>query len=315
MQDLKTKEFIEKAIKKHGDKYDYSKVEYINNHTKVCIICPEHGEFWQVPGSHLSGRGCPKCARILINNSLKISSQTFIENAHKVHGNKYDYSKVEYKNTRTKVCIICPKHGEFWQTPNGHVSAKSGCQKCYDEIRAKKQRHTTEHFIEKAKCVHGNKYDYSLVNYINTDTKVEIICSKHGVFKQTPYHHLAGHGCPICQESLLENEVKILLDNNNISYERQKKFPEWLGRQTLDFYLPDYNIAIECQGLQHFKPVTVFGGVKGFSKQQERDNRKVQLCKENDIRILYFTHEKIVDDKGQYITTSSDLISEIKKRE
>ena len=114
---MTTEEFIKKAKEIHGNKYDYSKVEYKNTSTKVCIICPEHGEFWQTPNHHLQGHGCPKCKNEKIRKRHTHNITIFIEKARKVHGDKYDYSKAEYINASTKVCIICPEHGEFWQTP------------------------------------------------------------------------------------------------------------------------------------------------------------------------------------------------------
>ena len=190
MPNKKTKEeFIAKAREVHGDKYDYSKVEYVGALTKVCIICPEHGEFWQEANSHLRGQGCPKCKY----EKQTSSTEEFIQKAHKVHGDKYDYSKVEYVGALTKVCIICPEHGEFWQIPSAHLRGQ-GCPKC----KAKKQTCTTDEFIAKAKKIHGDKYDYSKVNYVNRKTKVCIICPKHGEFWQTPNHHLSGCGCPKC---------------------------------------------------------------------------------------------------------------------
>lgn len=120
---LTTEGFIEKAKKLHDNKYDYSKAEYVNTNTKVCIICPEHGEFWQTPSNHLQGKGCPKC------KGKNKTTEEFIEKANIIHNNKYDYSKVEYKSNRTKVCIICPEHGEFWQTPHEHLHG-CGCPKC-----------------------------------------------------------------------------------------------------------------------------------------------------------------------------------------
>ena len=113
IKSLTTQEFIERARKVHGDKYDYSKVEYVNNRVKLCIICPIHGEFWQTPNAHLNGQGCSMCGRISQTKKRALSKETFITKARKVHGDKYDYSKVEYVNNRTKVCIICKKHGEF----------------------------------------------------------------------------------------------------------------------------------------------------------------------------------------------------------
>lgn len=184
--------FIEKSRKIHGDKYDYSKVEYVNTKTKVCIICPEHGEFWQTPNNHLHGCGCPMCKAQKNGDGKRSNRNDFIEKATAIHGNKYDYSKAIYINNSTKVCIICPEHGEFWQTPNHHLQ-KHGCQKC---ANVKKQ--TTKDFICKAKGIHGDKYDYSNVEYVNNHTKVCIICPEHGEFWQTPKNHLRGQGCPRC---------------------------------------------------------------------------------------------------------------------
>ena len=170
MNSKKLENFVKKAREVHGDKYDYSKVEYTNNYTKVCIICPEHGEFWQAPNNHINQKqGCPKCS----HRSYKLSNEEFTIKAKEIHGNKYDYSKVDYVNNRTKVCIICPEHGEFWQTPYKHLN-KQGCPRCYGNIKS-----NTEEFIAKAREVHGNKYDYSKVEYSGCENKVCIICPEH----------------------------------------------------------------------------------------------------------------------------------------
>lgn len=272
-----SKEFIEKAKIIHGDKYDYSKVIYKGNKIKVCIICPEHGEFWQTPSNHLRKYGCKKCGNVYVP-----TTEEFIQKAKLIHGDKYDYSKAEYKGANTKICVVCKKHGEFWQLPCSHLQGHS-CPKCANK------NVTTEEFVQKAKIVHGNKYDYSKVGYKNSVTKVCIICPEHGEFWQTPGRHLMGDGCPICNESKLEKEIGQLLKKYNVIYERQKHF-KWLGKQSLDFYLPDYNIAIECQGIQHFEPVDVFGGEKEFIKIQKRDRKKYDLCKRNNIKLLYFAY-------------------------
>jgi rubrerythrin len=184
--------FISQANDTHSGKYDYSKVNYLNAHTKVCIICPVHGEFWQRPQDHIDKKqGCPKCSF----DNRKLTHDEFISKAKEVHGNRYDYSKVEYKGWKQKVCIICPIHGEFWQDPTSHIAKhhKSGCPKCGKSITK-----TTEQFIQEAIKIHGNKYDYSKVNYINAQTKICIICPEHGEFLQKPYMHLRGNGCPKC---------------------------------------------------------------------------------------------------------------------
>ena len=129
---MTTEQFIEKARSIHGDRYDYSKVEYVNTHTKVTIVCREHGVFWQSARHHFAGRGrgCRKCFDTTTGDRFRASLQGFIEKSQKVHGDKYDYSKVEYINCRSKVCIICPEHGEFWQTSNSHVTGGCGCPVC-----------------------------------------------------------------------------------------------------------------------------------------------------------------------------------------
>lgn len=222
--------FIEKAKEIHSNKYDYSKVHYINAHTKVCIVCPEHGEFWQTPENHLKGSGCPKCGKDKIKKIFSHTTEKFIEKAKEIHGDKYDYSKVKYNGNKVKVCIICPIHGEFLQTPNSHLNG-NGCSKC-----AKCYHYTTEDFIDKAKQIHNNKYDYSKSIYNGIFKKICIVCPEHGEFWQTPKNHLKGSGCPKCAKSHLENEVELFLKNNKIEFECQKKF-EWLGKQSLDFYL------------------------------------------------------------------------------
>lgn len=129
---LTQEEFIRRAKDVHGDKYDYSKVEYKSTSKKVLIVCPMHGDFWQTPQQHFKTCGCEKCS---YDNRGASTTEAFIKRAKEIHGNKYDYSKVQYVKSTTKVCIVCPKHGEFWQTPSSHVNAKQGCQKCYDDRR------------------------------------------------------------------------------------------------------------------------------------------------------------------------------------
>ncbi len=277
-------EIIKKFKEIHGDKYDYSKVEFHRVDEKVCIICPIHGEFWQEPRLHLNGMGCKYCA------GKNMDTKEFIRRSIMVHGNKYDYSKVEFKNSKSKVCIICPKHGEFWQTPNNHLTGY-GCKKCGSEIVHSKRCKNNDLFLAEAKTIHGDKYDYSKVEYYNTDTKVCIICPEHGEFWQTPAKHIKSHqGCPKCKSSFYEEFIRNSLKNKNIIFFEQQTF-DWLRHKNklyLDFYLPAYNAAIECQGAQHFKPVDLFGGEETFKKQIERDQIKYDLCKEHGISIFYF---------------------------
>ncbi len=301
-----TEKFIERAIKIHGDKYDYSKVEYINAHIKVCIICPEHGEFWMVASQHLTGGNCSKCKKV-----YRYNTEEWIEKVKQIHGDKYDYSKVIYKNNCTKVCIICPEHGEFWQIPSNHE--KYGCSKCGKNESNKRRSSTTNIFITQATLIHNNKYDYSKVEYINNKIKVCIICPEHGEFWQTPGSHLKKHGCPNCKEWKLEKEIEILLKEKNILYKKHHSFI-WLknksGQKSFDFYLPEYNVAIECQGRQHFENDDYFGGHSEYIKVKERDEIKFDLCKKHNIKVLYFSNEKFNLPKTYFNTifTSKEKI-------
>ena len=254
---LTLENFIEKSLKTHGEKYNYSKVEYINNSTKVCIICPEHGEFWQTPDAHFRGQGCPVCRYINAKKNIRkkqgLTIENFIERARQIHGNKYDYSKVVYENTDTKVCIICPEHGEFWQTP---------------------------------------------------------------------HHHLQGSGCQVCgRNDLSENKLLKIFESNfkNVISQFKPDFLKTNGKsQSIDIYLPDYHIGIEYQGRQHFKPITRYGGKKEFIKTIERDKRKFLKSKENGIEILYFTYEKENEIPKEYLNTiyinENEIIKDIKNK-
>ena len=186
--------FISKSRETHGGKYDYSKVDYKNAKTKVIIICKEHGEFEQEGHVHISGSGCPTCV------GKNENTESCIEKFSEVHGDRYDYSEVIYRKNDNKIIIICKEHGEFEQTPNSHKSG-GGCPECGG---SKKQ--TTDIFIEKSFEVHGNKYDYSKVDYVRDTDKVTIICKEHGEFEQKPNKHKSGHGCPVCNSGVKTTE-------------------------------------------------------------------------------------------------------------
>ena len=208
MAKLTTEEFIVKAIAIHGNKYDYSKVEYVDSKTRVCIICPEHGEFWQQPSNHLHGIRCPLCGLEARRAKRTLPAEDFFISAKAVHGDKYDYSRVRYVNKKTKVCIVCPIHGEFWQSPQKHLSAQ-GCEKCSRESKAKLFSLGKDSFIDRSKVIFNDYYDYSEVEYVNSLTPVKIICPIHGAFMQDPHNHLAGHGCPICATNVIAEKNRI----------------------------------------------------------------------------------------------------------
>lgn len=307
---LTIEELISRAQEVHGDKYDYSLVENEGLSVKNKIICKSCGNIFEMSfNNHINQKqGCKFCT----HRSYSYTTEEFIEKAKKIHGDKYDYSKVVYKNKNTKVCIICPIHGEFWMKPDKHINAKQGCPKC-----SKSYKMNTKSFIEKAIKVHGNKYNYGKVEYINSETKVCITCPEHGEFWQTPHNHLNGKGCRKCHEECNVNETLLfnfLKENYNGEIIRQYK-SDWLNGQTLDFYIPAKNIGIEYQGVQHFKPVKYFGGIKKYKYTVEKDKEKFEKCKSNRVKLFYFSKEKKIPN--QYFDTiyinNNDLLEEIKK--
>ena len=188
-----TEQWIERARGKHGDRYDYTEVEYVNSYTKVKIRCKEHGIFLQTPNSHISGNNCPSCARRRAGGKRKTTEQ-WIATAKAKHGNKFEYSEAEYLNKNTTLKIICPTHGPFFQRPDNHLRSPTGCPECSFAAR----RIDDSDIISQFRKVHGDRYDYAKVRYRNIDTHVTIICEIHGEFSQTPFNHKGGQGCPAC---------------------------------------------------------------------------------------------------------------------
>jgi superfamily II DNA or RNA helicase len=184
--------FITKAQKTHNNKYDYSEVEYVNKETPVKIICPDHGAFKQRPGNHLAGNGCSICS------GIKSNKKNFIKKARKKHGDKFDYTKTVYTRLRDKIVVTCKKHGDFTVGASNHLLKWGGCPKCKKELIRERRGAGKNHFIERARKVHGDKYDYSKVDYQTNKIKVEIICPRHGSFFQKPTNHYQGTGCPGC---------------------------------------------------------------------------------------------------------------------
>ena len=191
----KTTEEIINLIKGvHGDLYDYSKVKFIKNKIPIILICSEHGEFKSSIDNILQGGcGCPKC----IGKGL--TNDEWIMKAKVIHGDTYGYDNFIFTKAVDKTIINCPIHGEFLMRPSDHVNGKQGCPKCGQEKRAKEYAYTFEEVLEKAKQVHGEKYDYSLVEYVKMIDNVKIICPQHGMFEQSMHSHInAGSGCIVC---------------------------------------------------------------------------------------------------------------------
>lgn len=195
-----TEQFILDCVVKHGPIYNYKEVEYTGAHNKISIICYQHGRFEQIAGTHLSGSGCPKCGNIKIGATKKSNAEEFIQKAKEVHHNTYDYSGVVYVRNSYPVKIICKLHGEFTQSPANHLCGK-GCPTCGSLLTGAQLRKSSDTFIQQAKEIHGDRYDYSSSNYVAAKYNVTIRCREHGEFSQRASHHLSGHGCPYCSKT------------------------------------------------------------------------------------------------------------------
>lgn len=278
---LTQEEFIKKAKEIHGDKFDYSPTVYTTRRNNILVKCRECGEVFSVRAGHLlDGQGCPKCWQD------RLTTEKYIARAKEKFHDRYDYTDTVYVNARTKIKFVCPIHGAVEQNPMQHLNG-FGCPKCEDE----NQRATTIEFIEKAREVHGDLYDYSLVNYTTRDKKVKIICKKHGVFEQKAGNHLSGYHCPHCSISRGEEKIKEWLNQHNIKFKwhyplRRRNKKKGLSLIEVDFFVPSVNIIIEYNGEQHYEPIEIYGGEEQFEKQQARDREEERICKEQKINLL-----------------------------
>ncbi len=281
----------------HSDLYKYGSV--INN--KIDIYCKIHGVFNQRLDVHRNGAGCPKCGNLKRTSNKDI----FIKKAIMKHSNKYNYINSIYINSATKLNIECNKcNYSFLQRPGDHISG-SGCPKCAGKSINKID------IINNFNKVHNNKYDYIKLNYKNSTTKIEIICPKHGSFWQEPHNHTSGSGCPKCSSSKGEARIQEYLEENNIDYIKEAKL---FKNYRFDFFIEEYNLAIEFDGIQHYEAVPFFGGEEAFLKTQERDYIKNQYCIDNNINSLRISYkniemvEEILNEEIEYLNILSNKV-------
>lgn len=310
--------FIEECKTIWGNKYTYEKTKYVNSETKVIVTCPVHGDFKIRPSDFLRKHGCPKCKgdkTAIINKKIHgYTLEVFINKSKLLYDNLFDYSKVIYINSNIKVCIhsnildedflITPKNFLKGRVPKKYL----GLPKCHQDTL------NTEIFIQRAKLLYGNKYDYSKVEYVNNNTKVCIICPEHGEFWQTPINHLDNfEGCPRCAQSRGETAVSMYLDFLKYEYCQQYKININEKIYKIDFCTIVNNqvVFIEYNGRQHYEPVEFFGGEPQFIKQQNRDNIVRNYCKENNIVLLEYTYKTPLQDLLNLIRKD---LNEIKNR-
>lgn len=304
-----TENFISKARKIHGDKYDYSKTVYVKAKSKVIIICSKHGEFDQTPNGHLNGSGCRMCVGKSLNGKNRI--QYMKEKALSRRGTEFDYSNVDWATltNKTTATIVCKKHGSFQMEWGKHIAHcyVHGCPSCSKENMKEIQYLPLSEFIEKSVKVHGDKYDYSQVDYVGAHKKVKIICKTHGHFYCTPANHWSnGVGCPGCLHSNpSKGEAKIAawLERNHIQYEYQKSYSDlwWKsnkGRLKYDFWLSKENVLIEYDGEHHFLPLSwskKIDGSKRLIEQQAKDQLKNEYAEKNNIKLVRILYNQDIE--------------------
>ena len=244
--------FFDKCNEQHNYKYDYSKSVYIDN--KISVICKTHGEFKIDTYRHSSGQGCPQCGKESFDNyinSIRYSKEDFTEKAKLVHGDKYDYINIEYKNITTKINIICPMHGLFKQTPGSHLNNKTGCPKCGTESSKINNTITNEEFIKRSINIHNGKYNYHLSNYYGIKNEITITCSIHGPFTQRAENHLNGSGCPECSKfiSSPQNRLIDFIKSVKPNIEIFSNYKSIItGNYEIDIWIPTFKLGIEYHG-------------------------------------------------------------------
>ena len=284
-----TESIIQRFINKRGDEYDYSHVIYKNMHTKVAIGCKIHGIFYQTPHNHLKGQGCPECSKKKVADGRRMPKEEFIRRAKEKHGNKYDYSKVEYINNRTKVCIICPIHGEFWQTPDEHL--RYGCKKCSVEYIARKRiENSAKTFEQRAGEIHNFKYIYEKDTYKGNDNLITAYCPIHGKFTQIAHYHLQGYGCPKCGIRKSENEDKICDFITSLGIKTEKHNRTIIKPNEIDILIPEKNIGIEYDGL-------IWHSEK-YKVDSNYHLGKTNKCKENNIQLIHIFEDEWLEKEN-----------------
>lgn len=300
-QRLNTKIFIERARAVHGDKYDYSEVDFKTSHAKVTVRCRECNHKWDIlPTNHLCGRGCKPCQYKSLPQNQRISHHEFLRQAREVQGDKFEYLS-EYQGHKKKIKLKCKTCNYTFDRRAGSHLEGYGCKNCQYKNLPQNLPMPVEEFEEACRKLHQNKYEY-YGDYENAKGKIRIYCKYHKEdFYQTASSHLGKeYGCPKCSMSKGEKEVESCLKNLGIEFECQKKFPKCKSKSHLafDFYLPKQNLCIEYDGEQHYFPVSYFGGKRHFVVTKKHDAIKEKFCEENDIdllRIPFFEFHQIKD--------------------
>lgn len=287
-------DFVSRAREKHGEQFDLSLSRYVGFTKPIEITCRDHGTLTTTPKSHLhtASGGCRKCREALVRKALRLTTEQFIQRVREVHGDRYDYSLVDYHDTRTKVTIICPEHGSFRMRPARHIEGR-GCRRCAFERIGRERRMTFWEFVERVVEAHGaDTYDYELKDFINAHSLIPIHCPKHGEFRQSVAAHLKGHGCPRCVQSKGEQRVRESLTALGVPFDEQVRFEECRDRRALpfDFFVPGRGLLIEYDGRQHVVNSETWGGDEKLEETRRHDAIKDAYARERGLALLRIPH-------------------------
>jgi hypothetical protein len=299
-------EFTEKSNAVHGSRYDYSRAVYGGMKAKVIIICKKHGEFKQLPGDHLKRAGCPTCAKkSMAAKAVEKCRVKFIDEANVVHKFKYDYSFAEYTNSKEKLVIVCPKHGKFKQSPNPHLKG-IGCPECGNDVKRARNRieaqKAAERFEDEGRRIHGDQFDYSKVEYKGNKVKVLVCCRGcDNEFSVSPNSHLKGNGCPNCASSKMNKWGHEIAEELGLDHSIEARFDDCRDKNPLPFDLAihvdgEVHTLVEFHGRQHYVAIDAWGGEEALTGVKKRDKIKRKFAKDNGYNFIEvkYTHR----DKG-----------------
>lgn len=323
------KEDVEKRLSVVNTRgYNCDIPDKLDSKTKIKFYCDKGHTFNKYYKDIKMNFLCPHCNPLTTTKydengkaiTLKsLTTEEFIEKSKKVWGDLIDYSNVKCCGDNKNVVMKCKKHNVvFEQTPYNNLKGFCGCHECVKEKLIKIKHVSFDEFVKRAREIHGDRYDYIEESYISYGRPMNIICKKHGVFSATPNNHIHNKsGCSKCKMSHLENEVMVKLENQKIDYKWQHR-DIWLGLQSLDFYIPSKNIAIECQGKQHFG-IGCWHGSKEkriieFEQIKQRDISKKQKCQDQGIKLIYFLDKEyngFMTENDIYFNNTDDLMEYI----
>lgn len=293
--------FAEKARRVHGDRFDYSRAYETDDAGRALIICPIHGEFWQLKSNHLSGRGCRLCS----NEARTTTVSEFIARSREAHGDTFDYSRVlQFASTRDQVEIICRVHGSFLQIARDHMRGVA-CQRCSIE----KTKVTFEEFLERARAAHGDRYGYLEESWRIDPQFVTVICPEHGPYQQNWQNHCIGMGCSKCKSFVSKPEIEIFEALSlEVPETIQQSVRSVISPKELDIWIPELKLAIEFNGTAYHDKAIWAESLRS-SEIRSRELNKTELCSELNIRLIHIWEDDYRRDSEWWLNAILEAIA------